>query len=70
MAPAVLARLAAALAVAALPLGCTTERLPTAALPDAPEGGRAVAIKVDPRSQRVTVDDPSPTVSALWDRVA
>ncbi len=60
---------AAALAVAALS-SCATETLPTEALPEAPSGGRAVAISVDPRSQRVTVDDPSPTVSALWDRVA
>ncbi len=64
------APLGAALALAALLGGCATETLPTAALPDAPSGGRAVAIMVDPDSQRVTVDDPSPTVSALWDRVA
>ncbi|MGF1447201.1 MAG: DUF6851 domain-containing protein, partial [Pikeienuella sp.] len=39
-----------------------------APLPSAPDRGRAVAIRVDPVSQRVTVDDPSPTVSAIWDR--
>jgi hypothetical protein len=39
-----------------------------APLPDAPERGRSVAIELDPASQRVTVDDPSPTVSAVWDR--
>ncbi|GMG83942.1 vanadium-dependent haloperoxidase [Paralimibaculum aggregatum] len=49
---------------------CATETLPTAALPGAPADGASVAIHVAPVSQRVTVDDPSPTVSALWDRVA
>ncbi len=37
-------------------------------LPSAPEGGARVAIRVTPASQRVTVDDPTPTVSAIWDR--
>lgn len=54
---------AAAMLAAACLAGCAG-----APLPAAPAAGEAVAIRVDPRSQRVTVDDPSPTVSVIWDR--
>ncbi|MGF1503474.1 MAG: vanadium-dependent haloperoxidase [Paracoccaceae bacterium] len=37
-------------------------------LPEAPEAGTRPALVVDVASQRVTVTDPSPTVSVLWDR--
>jgi hypothetical protein len=37
-------------------------------LPEAPAPGEPVALQLDPESQYVTVTDPTPTVSAIWDR--
>ncbi len=56
------------LARACLPLALLALSACTGPIPRAPDAGRAVEIRVDPASQRVTVDDPSPTVSAIWDR--